>query len=125
MDDAQGGPPRSGVRNTGSNAEEAAPKREPELPPHYTVHESARGRILCMDSMGYVDERCDVRDVLNCGSHSATCAAMLAARARPRALIGHDAGIGLREGGISGLRWLARLRIPAATVGEWEDRGLV
>lgn len=78
-------------------------------------YENERGRILVMDSMGYVDSRCDVSDVLVCGSHSATCSAQLAARARPRGIIAHDGGMGKDRGGISGHKYWEDLRIPGAS----------
>ncbi|HTV71234.1 MAG TPA: hypothetical protein VMF90_22120 [Rhizobiaceae bacterium] len=80
------------------------------------VHRSPRGRILVMDSMGYVDHRCDVSDVVVCGSHSAVCAAQLSARARPRGIIGHDGGMGRDRGGVAGLDYWQRLKIPGAAV---------
>ena len=85
--------------------------------PQHVVYQSKRGRIIYMDSMGYIDERNDVTDVLICGSHSALCAVELVSWVRPRGLIGHDAGIGLREGGISGLKHLEKLGIPGAACG--------
>lgn len=84
--------------------------------PQYEVHSSARGRILAMDSVGYVDERNDVGDVLICGSHGAPCAAQLAVWLRPRGLFLHDAGIGLGEGGAGGLKLLDAYLIPGAAV---------
>ncbi len=87
-----------------------------------------RGRILVMDSMGYVDSKCDVSDVLVCGSHSARCSAALSARARPRGIIGHDGGLGKDNAGVSGLQLWQDLAIPGAAtkassarVGDGED----
>ncbi|MFS0823899.1 hypothetical protein [Bacillus sp. 1P02SD] len=85
--------------------------------PQHIVYQSNRGKIIYMDSMGYIDERNDVTDVLICGSHSALCAVELVSWVRPRGLIGHDAGIGLREGGISGLKHLEEIGIPGAACG--------
>ena len=62
--------------------------------PQHEVMTSPRGRILCMDSIGYVDERNEMTDVLVCGSHGAPCATQLAVWVRPRGVICHDAGIG-------------------------------
>jgi len=84
--------------------------------PQYEVFASPRGRILCMDSMGHVDTRNDVSDVLICGSHSAPCATQLVLWARPRGLIGHDAGIGKDDGGVAGLALLDEYLIPGACV---------
>ena len=84
--------------------------------PQYEMHVSPRGRILAMDSVGYVDRRNDVSDVLICGSHGAACATQLLAWVRPRGVIIHDAGIGLAGGGVSGLELLDAYMIPGAAV---------
>ena len=84
--------------------------------PQYEMLSSARGRILAMDSAGYVDARNDVSDVLICGSHGAPCATQLVAWVRPRGLFIHDAGIGLGEGGVNGLKLLDTYLIPCAAV---------
>ena len=39
--------------------------------PQHEMFSNPRGKILAMDSAGYVDERNDVSDVLVCGSHGA------------------------------------------------------
>lgn len=69
-----------------------------------------------MDSAGYVDGRNDVGDVLICGSHGAPCATQLVMWARPRGLFIHDAGIGLGDGGVNGLKLLDTYLIPCAAV---------
>ena len=84
--------------------------------PQHEVVTNERGRILVMDSLGYVDERVDVRDVVVGGSHGAPCATQLVLAARPRGLICHDAGIGLGEGGVAGLKLLDDYLIPGAAV---------
>ncbi|KPQ05690.1 MAG: impB/mucB/samB family [Rhodobacteraceae bacterium HLUCCA12] len=84
--------------------------------PQHEVYASPRGRILAMDSVGYVDERNDVSDVLICGSHGAACATQLLAWVRPRGVIVHDAGIGRDRGGVSGLKLLDAYMIPGAAV---------
>lgn len=84
--------------------------------PQYEMVSSPRGRILAMDSVGYVDERNDVGDVLICGSHGAPCATQLVVWARPRGLFIHDAGIGLGDGGVNGLKLLDEYLIPGAAV---------
>lgn len=73
-------------------------------------------RIVCMESMGHVDQRNTPQDVLVCGSHSAVCAVELVISTRPRGLIGHAAGPGLDDGGVSGLPLLDRAGIPGAAV---------
>lgn len=80
------------------------------------VFANARGRILVMDSLGYVDERVDVCDVIVGGSHGAPCATQLVLDARPRSLICYDAGIGLGGGGVAGLKLLDDYLIPGAAV---------
>jgi AhpD family alkylhydroperoxidase len=84
--------------------------------PQYEVFSNARGRIQCMDSVGYVDARNDVTDVLICGSHGAPCATQLAVWTRPRGLFCHDAGIGKEDGGVAGLHLLQEYLIPGAMV---------
>jgi hypothetical protein len=84
--------------------------------PQYEMVSSPRGKILAMDSAGYVDERNDVSDVLICGSHGAPCATQLVMWARPRGLFIHDAGIGLGDGGVNGLKLLDAYLIPCAAV---------
>lgn len=84
--------------------------------PQHEVLSTSRGRILAMDSLGYVDERVDVCDVVVGGSHGAPCATQLVLDARPRGVICHDAGIGLGEGGVAGLKLLDAYRIPGAAV---------
>lgn len=84
--------------------------------PQHEVFANARGRILCMDSLGYVDERNDVTDVIIGASHGAPCATQLTVAARPRGVIAHDAGLGKGEGGAAGLKLLDAYLIPGATV---------
>ena len=84
--------------------------------PQHVMVESQRGRIVAMDSVGHVDERNDVSDVLICGSHGAPCATQLLVWARPRGVFIHDAGIGLGEGGVNGLKLLDAYWIPGAAV---------
>ncbi|HUQ29357.1 MAG TPA: hypothetical protein VM051_12240 [Usitatibacter sp.] len=51
-----------------------------------------------------------------CGSHGGMYAAWLAARARVRAVVLNDAGIGKHSAGIAGVLWLAGLGIPAVAM---------
>ena len=84
--------------------------------PQHVMVESPRGRIVAMDSVGHVDHRNDVSDVLICGSHGAPCATQLLVWCRPRGVFIHDAGIGLGEGGVNGLKLLESYLIPGAAV---------
>jgi hypothetical protein len=54
--------------------------------------------------------------VVIAGSHCGVYAAYLAARAKVRAVILNDAGIGLDQAGIAGLAYLERIGIPAAAI---------
>lgn len=84
--------------------------------PHTVVWERDGSRIVCMDSMGHVDHRLTPMDVAVAGSHSAACAVELVLHLRLRGVIGHAAGPGLDDGGISGLPVLDRAGVPAAAV---------
>lgn len=84
--------------------------------PQNVMVANSRGRIVAMDSVGHVDERNDVSDVLICGSHGAPCATQLLVWCRPRGVFVHDAGIGLGEGGAEGLKLLDAYLIPGAAV---------
>lgn len=84
--------------------------------PHTVVWERDGSRIVCMDSMGHVDHRLTPLDVVVAGSHSAACAVELVLHLRLRGVIGHAAGPGLDDGGISGLPVLDRAGVPAAAV---------
>lgn len=55
-------------------------------------------------------------NVLIAGSHCGVYAAFAAARAKVRAVILNDAGIGLDQAGIGGLAYLERIGIPAAAI---------
>ncbi len=54
--------------------------------------------------------------VVVCGSHGGVYAAWVLAKARVRAAISNDAGVGKDGAGIGGLAWLERLGIAACTV---------
>lgn len=54
--------------------------------------------------------------VVVCGSHGALFPAWIAARARVKAIVFNDAGIGRHSAGISGVTWLANLGIAACAV---------
>lgn len=84
--------------------------------PQHEMVRTQRGRILAMDSVGHVDTRNDVTDVLICGSHGAPCATQLLAWCRPRGVFVHDAGVGLGDGGVNGLKLLDEYMIPGAAV---------
>lgn len=56
------------------------------------------------------------------GSHGGVYAAWLLAKARVRAAISHDAGVGKDHAGIGGLAWLEKLGVAACTVGHESAR---
>ncbi|MEX0954976.1 MAG: hypothetical protein WDZ83_07180 [Rhizobiaceae bacterium] len=84
--------------------------------PQEIVVSNERGRIVAMDSLGYIDERNEMTDVIIGASHGAPCATHLVIPWRPRGVITHDAGIGLRDGGVAGLGLLQEYLIPGAAV---------
>src|SRR5438552_14327607 len=73
--------------------------------------------------------------VVVAGSHGAVYAAYLSVKARARAAIHHDAGIGRDEAGVSGLGWaeahgmaMAAVGTESARIGDGEDmlaRGVI
>ena len=72
--------------------------------------------IVLRDSVTRTEAE-DAGRVLVTGSHGGLFAANLAARARVRAAIFNDAGIGKERAGIAGLAYLEGLAMAAATVG--------
>jgi hypothetical protein len=54
--------------------------------------------------------------VVVCGSHGGLYPAWLAAQAGVRAVVLNDAGVGRHQAGLSGIRWLATLGIPACAI---------
>jgi len=83
--------------------------------PQVVLAESDRGRIVAMDSARYVGPEHTGRDVVVAASYLGLMPARLVAPHRPRAVIGHDACIGIDGAGIAGLGYLEALGIPAAT----------
>ena len=76
---------------------------------------------LIYDTITKVDH--DTADqVVIAASHGGVYAAYLAAKARVRAVILNDAGVGKDNAGIGGLDYCARLGIAAATVAYWSCR---
>ncbi|BBK40377.1 hypothetical protein STVA_03970 [Allostella vacuolata] len=69
--------------------------------------------ILALDSITHTDSRC-IGAVVLAASHGGAYSGYLAAKARVRAAIFNDAGVGLDEAGIGGLAYLEQLGIPAA-----------
>jgi len=82
--------------------------------PQELVLESDGKRVVTMDSARYVDDSNRDRDVVVAASYIGVLPARLMAPHCPRAVIGHDGGIGKDAAGIQGLYYLEALGIPAA-----------
>jgi hypothetical protein len=80
------------------------------------VAESASGRIVVSDSISYGGERIGPDDVLLVASYSGVASFIHGLRRGVKALVGHDAGIGKEEAGVSGLRFAQSHGVPAAAV---------
>ncbi|MEJ8568587.1 hypothetical protein [Elongatibacter sediminis] len=97
---------------------------ETEDHPQQIVLEQDGRRVVTMDSARYVDARNTERDVVVAASYIGVLPARLMAPHKPRAVIGHDGGIGKDAAGIQGLYYLEALGIPAAAVdGESAELG--
>lgn len=71
--------------------------------------------VLVVDSAARLDA--GARDaVVVCGSHGGLYPAWLAARARVRAIVFNDAGLGRHAAGVGGLAWLAGLGVAACAI---------
>lgn len=93
--------PVSGLLETEDHPQEVVVRREGR-------------RVVTMDSARYVDASNTERDVVVPASYIGVLPARLMAPHRPRAVIGHDGGIGKDAAGIQGLYYLEALGIPAA-----------
>ena len=76
--------------------------------------DTAAGRILVADSYTYCDARVGTGDVYVGASFFGAYCAALALRWGAKALIGHAAGVGKDQAGISGLDFCQRYGVPAA-----------
>lgn len=76
----------------------------------------SKGRIIVTDSFSYCDERIGVDDVVvGCSFAGASTTSNILNRGM-KAIIGHDAGIGKDQAGISGLALCDKFGIPMAAV---------
>ena len=80
------------------------------------VEQGASGRIVVSDSISYGGERIGRDDVLLVASYSGVASFIHGLRRGVKALIGHDAGIGKDEAGVSGLKFAQVHGVPAAAV---------
>jgi hypothetical protein len=83
-------------------------------------HGSISGRVIVAPTVTVLEE-CEGA-VLVTGSHGGVYPGALAARARVRAAVFHDAGVGLQRAGIAALDLLASLGISAAAVSHESSR---
>lgn len=80
------------------------------------VESGPAGRIVVSDSVMYGADRIGARDVLVVASYSGVASFVHALRRGVRAIVGHDAGIGKDQAGVSGLAFAQAHGIPAAAV---------
>ena len=80
------------------------------------LERGAFGRVVVSDSISYGAERIGPDDVLLVASYSGVASFIHGLRRGVKALIGHDAGIGKDEAGVSGLRFAQTHGVPAAAV---------
>jgi len=78
-------------------------------------------RIVSMDSVAYMNDSCR-GDIVICGSHGGQSAAAYLSRFKPRGAIFNDAGRGINNAGIDGLKLFDELHIPAAAVDAFSAR---
>ena len=82
---------------------------------HKIVKESSGRRIIIANSATSIDES-NKNDVVVDGSHFGINVGEMMVNARIRGKIGNDAGIGLDDAGIGGLKFVEKYGIPAAAV---------
>lgn len=82
--------------------------------PITVAYEDERGRVFHADSMTYFDGRITGRDVIMSCSYAAGPTLGWALKVGARAGIGHAAGVGKEEAGISGLALADKFGMPAA-----------
>jgi hypothetical protein len=80
------------------------------------VESGASGRIVVSDSISYGGERIGCDDVLLVASYSGVASFVHGLRRGVKAIVGHDAGIGKDEAGVSGVRFAQMHGVPAAAV---------
>ena len=82
---------------------------------HKVVKEANGYRIIIANSATSIDES-NENDVVVDGSHFGINVGQYALKAKIRGMIGNDAGIGLEEAGIAGLKYLGQHGVPGAAV---------
>lgn len=82
---------------------------------HKIVKQQGKYRIVIGDSATSITED-NRNDVFICASHSGVNVGQYAVQASVKGFIGNDAGIGLEEAGVAGLKVLDEKGIPGAAV---------
>lgn len=82
---------------------------------HKVVRESRGRRVIIANSAASIDEN-NKNDIVVDGSHFGLNVGEMALKAGIGGMIGNDAGIGLDDAGVAGLKFLERYGIPAAAV---------
>ena len=82
---------------------------------HKIVKQSGERRITIANSATSIDEN-NKNDVVVDGSHFGLNVGEMALKAGIRGMIGNDAGMGLDDAGIAGLKFLGKHGVPAAAV---------
>jgi hypothetical protein len=88
---------------------------------HKVVKESGGYRIIIANSATSIDEK-NKNDVVVDGSHFGLNVGQYALQAGIKGMIGNDAGKGLEDAGIAGLKLLDQRGIPAAAVSAMSAR---
>ena len=82
---------------------------------HKIVKQAGKYRIVIADSATSISEG-NKNDVFICASHCGANVGQYAAQANVKALIGNDAGKGLEDAGVAGLKVIDEKGIPGAAV---------
>ena len=82
---------------------------------HKVIKQSEGRRIIIANSATSIDEN-NKNDVVVDGSHFGLNVGEMSLKAGIRGMIGNDAGIGLDNAGIAGLKFLEKHSVPAAAV---------
>jgi len=82
---------------------------------HKIVKQSGKYRIVIADSATSISEG-NKNDVFICASHCGVNVGQYAAQANVKGLIGNDAGKGLEDAGVAGLKVIDEKSIPGAAV---------
>jgi len=82
---------------------------------HKVIKQSGERRIIVANSATSIDEN-NKNDVVVDGSHFGLNVGQMALQAGIQGMIGNDAGMGLDDAGIAGIKFLEKYNTPAAAV---------